>query len=170
MRYPTCERMQEVHRALGGDGAIATEHEGKKELRTLLKDKAVLLVIDDVWRRNDVDAFDVLGARCRALITTRDAGLLTSLGGVQHIVELLTGAEALRLLAAAAETEPDALPAEAHAVLAECGRLPLAVALAGGMVRAGTTWRDVRDALRNMSSSSWKIPMRPQSSTSISGG
>ena len=108
----------------------------------------MLLVIDDVWRRGDVDAFEVLGARCRALITTRDAGLLTSLGGAHHVVELLTDAEALRLLAVAAGIEPDALPAEAHEVLAECGRLPLAVALAGGMVRAGTPWRDLRDALR----------------------
>ena len=63
-------RMQDVHRALGGDGAIATEHEGKEKLRDLIRDKAVLLVIDDVWRRGDADAFDILGARCRALITT----------------------------------------------------------------------------------------------------
>jgi hypothetical protein len=141
-------RMQDGHRALGGDGAIATEHEGKAKLKELLKDKAVLLVIDDVWRRGDVDAFNVLGARCRALITTRDAGLLMSLGGVHHVVELLTDAEALLLLVVAAGIEFDALPSEAHAVLAECGRLPLAVALAGGMVRAGTPWRDVREALR----------------------
>jgi hypothetical protein len=78
-------RMQEVHRDLGGDGAIATEHEGKEKLRDLLRDQAVLLVIDDAWRRGDVDAFDVLGPRCRALITTRDAGLLTALGGTHHI-------------------------------------------------------------------------------------
>jgi hypothetical protein len=95
-------RMQDVHRALGGDGAIASEHEGKEKLRALLEEKAVLLVIDDVWRRGDVDAFDVLGPKCRALITTRDAGLLTSLGGTHHVVELLTDAESLRLLAAAA--------------------------------------------------------------------
>ena len=44
-------RMQDVHLALGGVGAIATEHEGKEKLRDLIRDKAVLLVIDDVWRR-----------------------------------------------------------------------------------------------------------------------
>ena len=54
-------RMQDAHRALGGDGAMATEHEGKEKLKDLLRDKAVLLVIDDVWRRGDADAFDVLG-------------------------------------------------------------------------------------------------------------
>ena len=33
-----------------------------------------------------------------------------------------------------------AIPAEAHDVLQECGRLPLAVALAGGLVVAGMPW------------------------------
>src|SRR5439155_10484698 len=70
------------------------------------------------------------------------------LGGTHHVVELLTDVEALRLLAMAAGIEPDVLPAEAHEALAECGRLPMSIALAGGMVRAGTPWRDVRDALR----------------------
>ena len=163
-------RMQDVHRALGGDGAIATEHEGKQKLKEILNDKAVLLVIDDVWRRGDVDAFDVLGSRCRALITTRDAGLLTSLGGAHYVVELLTDAEALGLLAVSAGIESDVLPAEAHEVLAECGRLPLAVGLAGGMVRACTPWTDVRDALRAMNWSFSKIPTRRASSTLISGG
>lgn len=140
--------LRRVHRELGGDGAFDTTHEGKTNLKELLADKAVLLVLDDAWRREDVDAFDVLGPRCRALVTTRNAGLLSSLGSSHHLVELLTDEEALRLLAVGAEVDPDALPAEAREVLTECGRLPLAVALAGGMVRAGTPWRDVRDALR----------------------
>jgi NB-ARC domain len=141
-------RMQDAHRALGGDGAVATEHEGKEKLKDLLRDKAVLLVIDDVWRRGDADAFDVLGARCRALITTRDAGLLTSLGGVHHVLDLLTEGESLRLLAVASGIEREALPGAALEVLGECGGLPLAVALAGGMVRAGTPWTDLLEALR----------------------
>ncbi|HEX5271302.1 MAG TPA: NB-ARC domain-containing protein, partial [Gemmataceae bacterium] len=78
-----------VHRDLGGDGAFRTEHEGKRALKELLANRAALLILDDVWRRADVDWFDVLGPRCRALVTTRDLGLLTSLGGVHHVVELL---------------------------------------------------------------------------------
>jgi WD40 repeat protein len=142
-------RMQDAHRALGGDGAIATENEGKEKLMDLLSDKAVLLVIDDVRRRSDAIAFDVLGARCRALITSRDAGLLTSLGGAHHAVDLLTEGESLRLLAVASGIEREALQCEVLAVLGECGGLPLAVALAGGIVRAGTSWSDLLDALRS---------------------
>jgi hypothetical protein len=105
--------MRRVHRDLGGDGALDTEHQGKARLKELLADKAVLLVLDDVWRRSDVDWFDVLGSRCRALITTRDNGLLTSLGGVHHVVELLTDEEALDVLALAAP--PSLTLQECHA-------------------------------------------------------
>ncbi len=147
---PTVADLQRrVHKDLGGDGAFQTEHEGRVKLRDILKDKCVLLILDDIWHRHDVDWFDVLGSRCRAMITTRDAGLLTSLGGVHHQVELLTDAESLNLLAQAAGIEPDKLPSEAAAMIAECGRLPLAVALCGGLIRAGFTWAKVLEQLRN---------------------
>lgn len=66
--------MRRVHKDLGGDGAFATEYEGKLKLKELLADKALLLIIDDAWRREDVDAFDILGPRCRvAHFAGRDA-------------------------------------------------------------------------------------------------
>src|SRR5262249_13630473 len=52
--------MRRVHKDLGGDGTFETEHEGKAKLKEALADKAVLLVLDDAWRRPDVDAFDIL--------------------------------------------------------------------------------------------------------------
>ena len=146
---PTITELQRrVHRDLGGDGAIATEHEGKTKLKELLADKSVLLVLDDVWRRSDADAFNVLGPRCRALITTRDAGLLTSLGGPHHFVELLTDAEAFHLLSQASGVPRDALPSEAHGIVAECGRLPLAVSLCGSLVRRNMSWSSVLEQLQ----------------------
>jgi hypothetical protein len=146
---PTVADLQRrVHKDLGGDGAFQTEHEGRVKLRDILKDKGILLILDDVWRREDVDWFDVLGPRCRAMITTRDAGLLTSLGGVHHQVELLTDAEALNLLAQAAGVERDKLPGEAADLIAECGRLPLAVALCGGLIRHDFAWAKVLEQLR----------------------
>jgi WD40 repeat protein len=148
---PTVADLQRrVHKDLGGDGAFQTEHEGRVKLRDILKDKSVLLILDDVWRLADVDWFDVLGPRCRAMITTRDAGLLTSLGGVHHQVELLTDAEALNLLAQAAGVERDKLPSEAPDLIAECGRLPLAVALCGGLIRHGFAWAKVLEQLRTL--------------------
>jgi len=136
-----------VHRDLGGDGAFETEHQGKEALKKQLLDKAVLLILDDVWRRADVDCFDVLGPRCRALVTTRDNGLLTSLGGPHHLVDLLTEREAQDLLALAAGVPADGLPGEAAEIIAECGRLPLAVVLCGGMIRRGLAWDGVLQQL-----------------------
>ena len=142
------ELQRRVHRDLGGDGNFETPHEGKEKLKELLTDKAVLLILDDVWRRADADAFDVLGPRCKAMITTRDAGLLTALGGTHHVVELLTDEEALRLLASETGIPTTDLPAEAQDVVSECGRLPLAVALCGALVRDGKTWQRVLQQLQ----------------------
>src|SRR5439155_26113164 len=110
--------------------------------------QAVLLVLDDVWDPAHAEAFDVLGPRCRAVITTRDAALITSLGGTPHQVQLLTEAEALALLAQWAECPEDALPPVARDVMAECGRLPLALSICGAMRRDGTSWSDMLAALR----------------------
>jgi WD40 repeat protein len=137
-----------LHKDLGGDGAFATAHEGKEALKKLLADKAVLLILDDAWRRADVDDFDVFGPRCRGLITTRDTGLLTSLGGVHHVVELLTDNEAYSLLAQEAGLPREELPTEAEPIVRECGRLPLALALCGGLVRRGLPWSSVLEQLQ----------------------
>ncbi len=141
-------RMREVHRYLGGEGLFLTEGEGQQKLTELLARKSVLLILDDVWRRPDIDRFDVLGARCRSLITTRDEGLLRSLGGVHHPVELLTDAEARWILGRTVGLDSAALPAAAFDVLRECGRLPLALALVGGLINAGLPWADVSTALQ----------------------
>jgi hypothetical protein len=90
----------------------------------------------------------VLGQRCKLLLTTRDAGLVISMAGTHYQVQLPTEAEALALLASAAQVAVELLPALAADVVRECGRLPLALALCGGMVQAGTYWRDLLDALR----------------------
>ncbi len=65
---------RQVHQALGGDEAFA-ENQGRAALAERLANRATLLVLDDVsrTRRLDVNAFDVLGPRCRALIAARDA-------------------------------------------------------------------------------------------------
>jgi hypothetical protein len=122
--------------------------QGRKELLELLASKAVLLVLDDVWERTHAEAFNVLGPRCRAVITTRDAGLVTSLGGTQHQVQLLTMVESLDLLASSAGKNADVLPPEAKEIVSECGYLPLALALCGSMVRRGIGWSGILNRLK----------------------
>jgi len=85
-------------------------------------------------------------------LTTRDAGLVTALASKEnhYQVQLPTLAEARAMLASAAGIKDEqALPPEADAVVKECDRLPLAVALCGGMVYGGTSWADLLEALRD---------------------
>src|ERR1039458_10270173 len=118
-------------------------------LRQLLAAKAVLLVLDDVWRAADAQPFDVLGPRCRMLVTTRDKGILDTLHGELVPVSLFTERESLQLLADAVNVATAALPAEAREVARESGCLPLALALCGGMARKhGGDFHSVLERLR----------------------
>ena len=143
------KRQRDLARHLGGDDTFASLAQGQGVLRQLLAAKAVLLVLDDVWRAADAQAFAVLGPRCRMLVTTRDKGILDTLHGELVPVSLFTEPEALQLLADAVNVAPAALPAEAREVARECGLLPLALALCGGMARKrGGDFHSVLERLR----------------------
>ena len=142
-------RLRDLVRHLGGEANFQSLPEGQGVLRELLQAKAVLLVLDDVWRASDAKEFDHLGPRCRMLVTTRDAGILHTLHGELVPVSLFTEAEALQLLADAVGVEVSALPAEAKEVADECGLLPLALALSGGMAKKrGGDFHSVLERLR----------------------
>ena len=142
-------RMRDLVGRLGGETGFTSLPQGQGILRELLQAKAVLLILDDVWRAGDAKEFDYLGPRCRMLVTTRDAGILHTLHGERVPVSLFTETEALQLLAAAVGIEASALSPEAHAVVDECGLLPLALALSGGMAKKrGGDFRSVLERLR----------------------
>jgi WD40 repeat protein len=140
-----------IKAGLGQEPDFTSEQTGKERLRDLLKERVALVVLDDVWERAHAEAFNVIGPRCRLLLTTRDAGLVTALAAHEnhYQVQLPTLSEARAILAKAAGVEdPDALPPEAGRVVEQCDRLPLALALCGGMVHGGTRWADLLEALR----------------------
>ncbi len=143
------QRLRDVVHHLGGDVAFTSLPQGQGILRELLQAKAVLLILDDVWKASDAQKFDFLGPRCRMLITTRDAGIVHTLHGERFPVSLFTEKEALELLAESVDLLPAALPPEAHEVVDECGLLPLALALSGGMAKKrGGDFRSVLERLR----------------------
>jgi hypothetical protein len=138
---------RDLVRALGGDGVFDSVPLGKTRLHEILEDKAVLLVLDDVWHRHHAEAFDALGPRCRLLLTTRDASLVTAMQGTHHQVELLTEPEARALLGESSGTPVSLLPPEAAIVIRECGHLPLALAICGAMIRdKAARWSDLVEA------------------------
>lgn len=144
------ELQRNVAKVFADPGYFENAAQGRAKLGELLAPKAVLLVLDDVWERAHAEAFNVLGPRCRAVITTRDAGLVTSLGGTQHQVQLFSVAESLDLLAGAAGVNANALPPEAKEIVSECGCLPLAIALCAGMFKRGVTWTSIVQRLKQI--------------------
>jgi WD40 repeat protein len=139
-----------VARELGDEALFADERSGKECLRKLLAGRKALLVLDDVWQREHAEAFNVIGAMGRILLTTRDAGLVTALASKEthYRVELPSEAEAEAIFAGAAYLELGDLPSATKEIVAQCGRLPLALALCGGMVQGGVSPNDVLEALR----------------------
>lgn len=65
-----------------------------------LRDRAYLLIVDDAWRKEQVEPFLAGGPRCRLLLTTRDAELARDLGAGILPVPLLDEAQAVQLLEA----------------------------------------------------------------------
>lgn len=145
-------RQQDLALALTGTRPYFEDaQQGKTELRQLLAEKACLLILDDVWQMPDAAGFDVLGANCQLLLTTRDTGLITGLGAQGHEVGLLSESQALGLLAQWAGEHPETLPPAARDVARECGYLPLAVAISGAMVcdKGANRWDNVLHKLQS---------------------
>ena len=119
--------------ALGQSSSLTT---ARAALSATLADKSLLVVLDDVWDMSQAESVsNALGARCRLLVTTRDGGLARALGAEELPVDSLDENRSLLLLARWSDQSVSDLPPEAEAVAAECGYLPLALAMIGAMVR-----------------------------------
>jgi WD40 repeat protein len=129
--------------------SFATVSEAKGTLGSFTRDKRMLVVLDDIWEPEAADPFSGLDSGCRLLITTRDARVLERAGAERYELGLLRSVEARAFLATAAGIVLDALPAEAWDIVRECGRLPLALAAVGALIRRGTfTWADALTTLQ----------------------
>jgi hypothetical protein len=117
--------------------AYATVKEARDQLRQLFDGKSCLIVLDDLWRLQDSELFDVLGPKSRLLVTTRDADLLVALGARELPLDVLSEELALGLLSLWSEQARDTLPPAANRIAEACGYLPLALAAVGARVRAG---------------------------------
>ncbi|MBD2627346.1 hypothetical protein H6G56_12835 [Anabaena variabilis FACHB-164] len=144
-------RQSDLAKMLGDSSQIFQDvQQGKVYLGELLANKTCLLIIDDVWETKDAQAFNVLGQRCKMLITTRDIKVLEEVGTVNHQVNVLTVPESLALLALWAKQHPETLPPEVNQIVEECGKLPLALAMIGAMLKdKPDRWENVLYKLRN---------------------
>jgi hypothetical protein len=118
-------------------------------LRSLLQDKAALLIVDDVWDPAHIFIWQVGGPHSRMLITTRRADVAEEVGAELHQLDVMTAAQSLALLSARLDRaleEPER--AEALRLATAVGHLPLALELAAARISRGATWMELCAALK----------------------
>ena len=132
-------------------GTATTIQKAKDFISRLLSEKSYLLVLDDVWKIEDAQAFSVANNISTILITTRDRRILKRLDVPDFKVQMLSPVKALELLARRTRLNEKDLPLEANEIVKECGYLPLAIAIIGSMLRNNISkrWEDVLNGLKN---------------------
>ncbi|MBD2214925.1 hypothetical protein H6G27_34540 [Nostoc linckia FACHB-104] len=119
------------------------------QLRTLLYDKAVLLVVDDAWNTQDAQAFNVGGVRCQVLVTTREGAIADALAASTYSLDIMKPSQAMALLTKKLRREITGAERHSAENLAKgVGYLPLALELAATEVASGTTWDELLADIR----------------------
>ena len=145
------EQMREIGKALGDNLERYDTLQGcTNQLRTTLRDKAALIVLDDVWDPRDVQPFVADSPRSKLLLTTRQRAVVTATGAREYPLGVLENSEASSLLARWSGTSVQDFPSEAREIIREAGGLPLALSMIGGLVQQGAeAWTRVSRRLRN---------------------
>jgi len=129
-------------RALGADGRhLPVQREERAGLlRSLLAERRLLVMLDNAATAAQVRLLLPASATCAALITSRRH--LAELDGVVHLrLDLLSTDESVALLAQLAGSHRVvAEPATSAEVVRMCGRLPLALRIAGARLAARPAW------------------------------
>lgn len=129
-------------RSLGVQDQFVPQHLWEREnmYRSLLADKRALIVLDNAHDEAQVRSLLPASDSCAVLITSRKQ--LSALEGIRVLdLEVLDEDEALALLAhVAGEARIAAEPDAAARIAALCGRLPLAIRIAGGRLRSRPLW------------------------------
>jgi WD40 repeat protein len=150
-----------LNQLTGYKPTLSTAKQGKGALRQALAGRRVLVILDDVWELNQLQALEVTTSPASLLVTTRKQEVLASLDAQEHPLKVLARPQSLQLLAEwAAKREADKLPPEAAEVAQECGDLPLALAMIGAMVRMDprpTAWWDALARLRRADLAAIKV-------------
>ena len=132
------------------DKAFDSPADGKQHLSDALDRRRVLLILDDVWNIEHAAWLDVIDVRGRLLITTRNLEVLTNTGAQTHALDIMSAEQSAALLAVWAGVDATDLSADALEVADACGRLPLALAIAGALVRKpGGSWARVLRLLQS---------------------
>ena len=133
------ELLGEALRALGVESPPPTPHERSALLRSLLAERPMLVLLDDALDAAQVRPL-LPGNDCAVIVTSRRR--ITELPGATQVnLGELPAEEALLLLGRIAGADRVAAEREdALAIVAACGRLPLAVRSAGARLAGRSGW------------------------------
>ena len=94
------QRQKEIWEAIVSSkdkGEFANAEIGKLRLQSALKDKCVLLVVDDVWDKEDMNDLDVVSENSRVLITSRNEEVASHIHARCHNVVGLDDVQSMDL-------------------------------------------------------------------------
>jgi hypothetical protein len=126
-------------RALGTDDLLRCRDiaEATKLLAGLLRNKRMLLIVDDAWEAEHVVPFQAGGAGCAMLVTTRINTVAQAIAPTPDAIyklAVLTEEKAIELLGRLAPTVVAANPEESLKLVRELEGLPLAIQVAGHLL------------------------------------
>ncbi|MBL8295023.1 MAG: winged helix-turn-helix domain-containing protein [Bryobacterales bacterium] len=142
------ERVQFIAHALN----IAYPSYSTAEYQSLLKDRSVLVVLDDVWGVTDVEPFRTPAGRSRLLYTSRNRDIAGPLGAENQDVGVLEPEQARRFLESWSGRQKNPPPEPfASEILDQCRGLALGLAMVGGALKGqpDSEWESTLDDLRN---------------------
>jgi DNA-binding SARP family transcriptional activator len=125
--------------SVGERGKASTIEEVRAQLIAALRDKSVLLVVDDVWQVDHITPFRVGGRTCSSIFTTRlnDVALaIAPTASDIYRLPVLTNHAALELLARLAPEATSEHPDESEALVHNLEGLPLAITVAGRLLHS----------------------------------
>jgi len=135
------QKLREWIKALNGTplDTDSNSDELKNELAELLKNKACLLILDDVWDKVQLEAFQVTGSNCRIIFSTRDAEIAREVGARLQSVDVMSNNMAVELLDKWSQGYLQDTPRQYKEwIIDSVGALPLAIKLAGAQLQTKT--------------------------------
>lgn len=128
-------------RSLGEESILHCKDvaEASHRVAGLLRSRRMLLIIDDAWDVSHVQPFEVGGRECAMLVTTRLTSVADALapspGDIYHL-DVLSADDSLALLHTLAPSVVDGHHEECRDLVHELEGLPLALQVAGRLLRA----------------------------------
>jgi DNA-binding winged helix-turn-helix (wHTH) protein len=137
------EHLDSWGRALGITDIMQEKSLGKASERVAaaLRHRRLLLIIDDVWHPSHAKALMIGGKDCAVFITTRATKLAESLAPRAedvYYLRVLNDEDGLKLLSILAPEVVKAYPSQSRHLVRELEGLPLALQVAGRLLRAKT--------------------------------